>query len=242
MWRIETLELMPATLDFTSSGQGYRQVTKVISDGVELINAVELVDWAADETQFLVCEACGIEGCEPGNWVSLRRSGSLVLILPSLDYVWAERDEDKTVYAPPWYLRKRGVAYFDQSTYENLRSQHSDFPAFEQIRHLNMREATLVFHWDAPAQVLGSPPVVELRHDLIAGSSEGDSDEHLKRLTDLMNQQYKDESAAILRPLSPDDHPLSIYLNAAEFIEWKPLTFDAARYQLMIDSKFVMEK
>lgn len=237
MWRIANPELRSATLDFTSSEQGYREVTQLFSDGVELINAVELVDWDAGETQFLICAACGIVGCERGGWVSVRRSGSLVLILPSSDYVWAERDEDKEEYAPPSYLFAQGIPYFDRSTYEGLVSQHSAFPSFDRLQHLNMREATLLFHWDAPAQVLGPPPVVQVKHDLIIGSSEGDASAYIERLQNLIAEQYNDNSEALLRPLTSDDRVIPLFLNTTEFIDWKALTFDGAAYRLLVDSK-----
>ena len=240
MWRIENPELRPATLDFTSSEQGYCEVTQLFSNGIELINAVELVEWDSEDTQFLICEACGITNCEPGGWVSFRRSGSLIVILPAAEYVWAEREEDKKEYSPPRYLKKQGIAWFDRSTYESLASQRSDFPRFEQVRQLNMREAALLFQWDAPAQVLGPAPIVTVRHDLIIGSSEGDPAAHIKRLENLITDQYKGTSNAILRPLTSHDHPISIYLNTTEFIDWKLLMFDGEEYRLVIDSKFVI--
>lgn len=241
MWRIENPELRRATLDFTSSEQGYREVTQLFSNGIELINAVELVDWDSEDTQFLICEACGITNCEPGGWVSVRRSGLLVLILPSVDHVWPERDEDKKEYAPPAYLRRRGVAYFDRTTYEGLRSQHSAFPPFDRFQHLTMREATLLFHWDAPAQVLGAPPIVQLRHDLITGSSEGDAVGYVEHLENLITDQYKDNSEALLRPLTSGENPISIFLTTTEFIDWKPLMFDGLSYRLVVDSKYVID-
>ncbi len=240
MWLVSNPELRRATLDFTSSEQGYCEVTQLFSDGVQLINAVELVRWGEDEAQFLICSQCGIDGCEPGNWVSLRRSGSLILILPSVAYVWAEEEKDKREYLPPRYLRKHGVFYFDRPTYETLVSQHSSFPPFARVRQLNMREAALLFHWEAPAQVLGPPPVVQLRRQLIIGTSEGDCDEHLNRVQHLLNEQYNDNSDAVLRPLSSEDQPISIYVDASEFIDWKPMIYDGAEYRLVVDSRFVI--
>ena len=240
MWHVENPELRCATFDFTSSEQGYREVTQLFSDGVQLINAIELIDWDSGDAQFLICSSCGTTGCEPGGWVSLRRSGSLVVILPSADHIWAERDEDKREYAPPAYLLRNGIAYFDRSTYESLTSQHSDLPSFEQFRQLNKSEAVLIFHWEAPARVLGAPPVIELRRDLIIGSAEGDCDEHLNRVQHLLNEQYNDDSDSLLRPLSSVDQPISIYIDATEFIDWKPLVFDGAEYRLVVDSRFVI--
>ena len=58
MWQIKDPELKPATLDFTSSEQGKVQVSQLFSEGIQLINAIELVEWDTD-SQFLICEECG---------------------------------------------------------------------------------------------------------------------------------------------------------------------------------------
>lgn len=240
MWRIEQPEFRPGTLDFTSSGQGWRKVQRLFADGIELINAVELVDWGEGDTQFAICNACGMVGCKQGGWVRVRRSGSLVLILPALDYVWAERAEDKTEYHPPQFLKQRGIACFDRSTYETLSAQHASIPPFERVPHLNMREATLIFHWQAPAEVLGPPPEVRVRHELIVGASEGSAAEWLSRIEELIRSQYQDESPALLRPLLKTEVSLSIYLDASEFIDWKALAIEGDNRRLIVDSTFVI--
>jgi hypothetical protein len=147
MWHIENPELRPATLDFTSSEQGLYEVTQLFAGDVQLINAIELVEWDEEEAQFLICEDCGFSHCKPGDWVRVRRSDSLVLILPSLNYVRPEREEDTIEYSPPGYLRMRGIAYLDRSTYENLTSQHPSLPPFAQIPLLNESEAGLLSDW-----------------------------------------------------------------------------------------------
>lgn len=214
-------------------------MSRLFSDGVELINALELVDWGSEDTQLLVCEACGYTHCKSGDWASVRRSSSLILLLPAAQYVWGESRE-KEEYRPPYYLKKRGAAYLDLSAYENLRSGHPSFPPAERIRHLNMREAALLFQWDAPARVLGEPPEVSARRDVILGSSEGDGVECLKRLEALIQSQYQDESPAVLRPVSEGERVVTFYLDAAEFIEWKALAFDDSAWRLMVDSRYVV--
>ncbi|HEX2268417.1 MAG TPA: hypothetical protein VHH35_02735 [Pyrinomonadaceae bacterium] len=240
MWHIEKLELRPGTLDFTSSGQGWRKVTQLFADGIQLINAIELVDWGADDTQFLICEACGMEGCKRGDWVRIRRTDSLVFILPSFDYIWAERADDKTEYSPPRYLKTHGVGYFDRSNYEDLRSKHDQFPSFTTLQPLNMREATLAFHLTAPVEVLGPAPEVRVRHELIVGVSEGSAADRVKQLEEVIRRQYQDEARANLRPLLESEVPLSIYLDASEFIDWKALVFAGNSHQLVVDSRFVI--
>ena len=239
MWQIRNPEIKPATLDFSSSEQGKLQVSQLFSVGIELINALELVDWDSEDTQLLVCEACGYTHCKSGDWVSIRKSNSLILFLPASGYVWGERSE-KEEYSPPYYLKKQGAVYLDLSTYESLRSEHSSFPPVDQIRQLNMREATLLFQWDAPARVLGEPPEVNVRRDVIHASSEGDYVEYLKQLEALIQRQYKDESGAILRPVSDGEQVISFFLDAEEFIEWKALVFDGSAYRLLVDSSNVI--
>ena len=239
MWQIRDPEIKPATLDFSSSGQGTFPVSRLFSDGIELINALELVDWDSEDTQLLVCAACGYTHCKPGDWVSIRQSNSLILFLPASGYVWGERRE-KGEFSPPYYLKKRGAAYLDLSSYESLRSKHSSFPPAGRIRRLNMREATLLFQWDAPARVLGEPPEVTVRRDIILASSEGDYVQHLKQLEALMHRQYIDESQAVLRPVSGGEQVISFYLDAEEFIEWKALVSDGSAYRLLADSRYVI--
>src|SRR6185503_8519131 len=151
MWHIENPELRPAKLDFKSSGQSWCDVTQLFADGVQIINAVELVSWDEDDTQFLICEQCGYFHCKRGDWVRVRRSDSQLFILPSFDHVFPDDEWESAEYAPPKYLRQRGVACIDRSTYENLRSQNSSFPPFEQFPELDAREAEVMSNWDATA-------------------------------------------------------------------------------------------
>ena len=239
MWQIKNPEIRPSKLDFGSSGQDKLDVFQLFADGIQVINAIELVDWGED-SQFLICEACGYTGCQSGDWVSVRRSGSLVLFLPSSEYVWRE-EKDYMEYRPPAYFKKLGIPYLDFATYENLRSRNSSFPAIDQILPLKMKEATVLFQWTAPDQILGEPPEVNIRSELFVGSSEGDHAEHLKILEDLIAKQYASESSAVLRPRSDSERVISFYLDAASFAEWQAMVFDGSEYRLLVESKYVVD-
>ena len=240
MWRIENLQVKRATLDFTSSGQGKRQVQQLFSDDIKLINALELVDWAPEDTQLLVCEECGFTHCKRGDWVSVRRADSLVFLLLASDYVWGD-EEAKREYSPPAYLKEQGIAYMDSSTYERLRSMHSLFSAIDQIQPLTLKEATLLFQWNAPDRILGEPPEVKIRSEIIVGSSEGDYAQHLNALEDLIRTQYASESIARLRSISNDERVISLSVDAAQFSEWDALVFDGSDYRLLVDSRYVVD-
>jgi hypothetical protein len=137
-------------------------------------------------------------------------------------------------------LRQRGIPYLDRSTYEVLHSQNPEFPAFEQIRQLSIREATLLFHWIAPAQVLGAPPEIRVNKEIIVGASEGDPADHIKNLESLLHNRYTDNSNALLRPLTETDRVVSLSFGAAKFIDWKALVVDGPEYRLIVDSRFVI--
>jgi hypothetical protein len=236
MWEIKNPEIRPATLDFTSSEQGKREVVQLFSDDINLINALELVDWDTEDSQLLVCEECGFTHCKVGDWVSIRRSDSLVLILPSSNYVWGV-ENDRREYSPPYYLRAQGIPYLHSSTYEHLRSLHSSFPAIDQIQPLKLKEAALLFQWNAPERILGEPPKVIVRDDMIAGSSE-----HWKTLQKMLETQYNSDSLATLRPISSNERVVSLYLDTTKFTEWHALVFDGSEYRLLVDSKYVVDE
>jgi hypothetical protein len=239
MWQINSVEAKPAILDFGSSGQNKIHVVQLFSDGVKLVNELELVDWDAEETQVLICEACGYTHCKSGDWVSFRKSDSIVLLLPTADYVWGDR-EDKVEYGPPYYLKQQGIPYLSFSTYETLRSVHSSLPSLDRFHRLNLKEAALLFHWNAPLHVLGEPPAVNARRNIVVGSSELDHLEQFERLIHLLQLQYEDNSFAQLRPLLSTERVVSFYLDGADFIEWEAMVFDGSEYRLLIDSKYVI--
>jgi len=199
-----------------------------------------LIDWNSEDTQVLICKACGHTHCKSGDWVSLRRSGSLVLILPANNYVWGNR-EDKNEYRPPSYLKRQGIAYLDLPTYEDLRSRNSSVPAVDTIHPLTLKDAALLFHWNAPANVLGDPPAIRIDHDMVVGSSEGDHREQLERSEKLLRTHYEDKSVAQLRPIASNERVISLYLDSAEFIEWQAFVSDGSEYRLLVDSKYVID-
>lgn len=239
MWQIKNPEITSSSLDFGLSGQGRRPVFQLFAEGIKLINALELVDWDVDDSQFLICEGCGMPGCKSGDWVSVRRSDSLVLFLPASEHVWREK-KDYLEYGPPAYLKQRGIPYLDAATYESLRSQHSSFPALGKLQPLKAKEAAVLFQLTAPDGILGEPPEVNIQADLIVGSSEGDQTEPLKILEDLLKKHYENESSVVLRSRSDNEQVISFYLDATGFTEWRAMVFDGSEYRLLVESRYVV--
>jgi hypothetical protein len=240
MWQILNPEIRKATLDFSSSEQGKINVSQLYSGDIQLINAIELVNWDLAEDQFLVCEACGYVHCKSGDWVSLRRADPFILILPAFDS-FTENEEGNIEYSPPWYIRKKGIAYLDQPTYESLRQKHSAFPDGTNFPQLNMREAILTFQWEAPLQIFGRPPKrFSDRDKLIIAASEGEPAEHIRLIEEFAQINAQNESSVKLRLATEQHTVISFYLDTAGFPEWKALAYDRGEMRLMLDSKYLI--
>jgi hypothetical protein len=99
----------------------------------------------------------------------------------------------------------------------------------------------MLYHWNAPAHVLGKPPHINVRSDIVVACSEGDQVDYLKQLVDLVHRQYQDESKATLRSLLNGERIITLFLDAEVFIEWDALIYDGSAYRLLIDSRYVVE-
>lgn len=243
MWRIENPKLQPTTLDFSSSGQAHFQATKLIADGVELMNAIELVDWDDDKVQVSICDHCGTVGCSSGGWIVLRSSGDLVLLMPAFE---AMRDDDwsRTEFSPPYFVADKGTAYLDNQTYKSLREQFSSFPSLEKIRPLQMREAMWLMQSSAPLRILGEPATLDIdrsKFDFVIAAMDGDPKEHLRRAETLLRENFENRSVARLRSLLPDEESVWLFLDAAEFIDWQAMVARNEKYQFVIDNEFVID-
>jgi hypothetical protein len=240
MWQIKNPAIKTATLDFSSSGQNSFPCSQLFAEDAMLVNAIELVDWQEEKTQFLICESCGIVHCNSGGWVSLRVAGDLILLLPAFAS-WLEDGKTDDEYQPPYYLFQRGVAYFTRTDYEALRLLNSAFPAVEELRRMSMQEAVLAFQMDAPSRIFGNPPdKLVARRDAVLGASEGNEDEHLKFIEEFAQRQKDSQSAVKLRLPKATETVISLFLDTHEFIEWKVLASSDSEFLLMLNSEFVI--
>ena len=193
-----------------------------------------------DEDQFLVCEACGFVHCKSGDWVSLRLAGPLILIMPAFES-YAENEDANTEYSPPWYIRKKGIPYFDLPTYESLRLRHPVFPSGGSIRKMNMREAILTYQGESPLQVFGRPPRrFAYRDDIIIAASEGEHTEHIQRIEEFARNNLRNEGTINLRLVSEEEKLISLYLDTAGFPEWRAVAYDGDEMRLVLDSRYVI--
>jgi len=243
MWRIENPKLQLTTLDFSSSGQARFQATKLVSDGVEIMNALELMDWGNDKVQVSICGHCGTIGCSSGGWIVFRSAGDLILLMPAFE---AMRDDDwnRTEFSPPYFVQDKGTAYFDSQTYESLREQFSSFPPLHKIHPLQMCEAMWLMQSSAPLRILGEPATLDIdrrKFDFVIAAMDGDPKEHLRRAETLLRENFENRSVARLRPLLPEEESVWLFLDAAEFIDWQVMVARNKNYQFVIDNEFVVD-
>jgi hypothetical protein len=180
--------LKARSLDFGSSGQGKVEVTSLIGNGVQLLNALELVEFSDKGFQTLICEQCGIARCASGAWVTLRRLGDRLLLVPPVELL-REDSFSKSEFRPPRYLLESGIPAMRQDQYAELILIAKDFPPFNHIGCLTSVEALAMHQMTAPGRLLG--PVEErarLRTECFVAVSDGDLDSELCSLQSVLDR------------------------------------------------------
>ena len=156
MWQLTHPTVKSVALNLVDTGQGKTTVAQLWQDDIRLINAVDRVNWqdAGANFQFELCETCGLVGCKPHGWVSVRRVGDFIGILPAFETVDQAAKGLQDEYLPPTYLYN-GAIWLDQAKYEQL---HSLIPIslYDQLPQLTAWEAAKLLQWEATHTVLGS--------------------------------------------------------------------------------------
>lgn len=241
MWKITNIERRRATLDFTSSGQGVRQVGQLYFDGICFANAIELTSWDADVFQTIICEGCGIEHCESKGWLELRRAGEYVVWIP----LFAKMLSDEfglREYAPPDHLKLKGIPVFDRKQYSGLLKLVPKLPEIDRIQPLSASEVVRMLQWEAPANVLGKfPEPVSLNESMIvAVSDDNEVSLQLRRLRRLINLLSTSSSVVLLQLVAPDANVITFYLDITTFPEWHPMVFLRESPQLFFEPWLVV--
>jgi hypothetical protein len=237
MWHLDNPILNPIAFDFTSSDQGHYKAHQILIGDVELVNIQELVETEKEPYQLLICEQCGITNCQPGGWVQLRKSDSIVMLTPAY-HVIEEEHELNEEYYPPTYLREKGVAYIESVHYDRWRETTKIFPSIDNIPVISTWESVKVFQGEAPLRMLGifdSQPV--LRKDMIIASSSGNYLEQIEFINDLLAQDLSQQDITIA-PIRPDEKIVTLYIDVPACTEWKALVAQNDVYSLYLEPGF----
>lgn len=249
MWKIKNPEIRKTILDFTSSGQECLEVSQLIYEHSVIMNAIELMEFDEDAVQLIICSHCGTVQCKSGDWVCFRKSNNIVLLIPCFEKIesddWSASEfSPSEFYDPNTHNRRKVTPYFDLETYNNLRSSFPNFPRIEEIKQLKISEAMRLTQFNMPFQMFGKPPEVSFRPDkwsLAVGASLGEPKEHLRKIENIIKNNYKKDLPVIIREPLPNEEVIYLFLDASEFIDWKVLVKNHDSYFLMMEENFVIE-
>jgi hypothetical protein len=239
MWCIDTLEVVPVRLDFSSSGQGRRTARALHANGACLINALELVEFDAAATQVHVCSSCGYSQCESGNWVALRRAGPFVVWIPAFAQLGAgewERQE----YSPPYFIATRGAPFFTLSAWQQLRGLHDGVPDASELPPLNGQEVVRVIQWSAPRRVLDAYPAPpRLQREAIVGVTDGDIDGEVHAVDRALTRYFESATAITIMSDASVSSRIEFWLDLPGVPMWNAFARSEAGIVLLLDEKYV---
>lgn len=240
MWQLTEPTVKSAVLNLVDIGEGEKTtVTQLWQHGTRLINAIERVNWqdAGANYQFELCETCGIVGCQPQGWVSVRAIGNGVGIVPAFETVAQAAKDLQNEYLPPAYLHRGGL-WLEKSKYESLLALISA-PDYAQLPKLAAWESAKLIQWESSHQLLGNiHSVPALPPDLVIASSEGSFLEQVPIFSELIQQLLTAFGSAVIRPVGPQDSVISFYVDVAGIPEWKALVYDGLAYGIYLEPGF----
>jgi hypothetical protein len=238
---LTTIETRAATLDFTSSEQGRPRVIQLFVDDVLFGNAIGLTSWDAGAFQPLVCEACGIEGCEPGNWLVARRAGEFAVLLPDFQAMLDDAN-DANEHAPPAYIRSKGALVLGPEEYHRFRSLVSGAREFQRLPGLRGNEARRLLQFEAVHNMLGKfPGDVAVRHDHAVACSDGEITERMQQVAALLDALGEHQPVR-LRPVGDEAVPIVFYLDDPKATEWAPISIENDRAVLLAAPGLAVER
>lgn len=223
MWTPTAIEILPATIDLRSSGQGNVEVRQWQADGVVVCNALDEMDWNMDAPQFELCEHCLTPRCSGGGRVCLRRLSGRVVLMPDFNAM-KQGDWERSEYKPPRWMLQKGAMLLDVKTWEAFQRQCHDAPPAESLTDISTTELLCLYHFNAPREFL--PDYLNLassQWDKILMTNGSDPSRDLEELRRLISAP---EAFAGHEFFEPDNgrNTVSIFLDAHPVIEWPALS------------------
>lgn len=157
MWIPKEFKIKSMKMDFSSSGQAVVDITALYADGEKIMNAIELMEFDCDPIQFQVCDHCGYAGCSSGDWLSIRKIGESIIILPAFT-VMDDGEWEASEYDPPYFTRTKGSMFLGTEKYEELRSFVGGLPALSKVKKISSYEVSRLLQWEAPFRMFGDYP------------------------------------------------------------------------------------
>lgn len=219
---VNSIETKSKKFDFSWSEQGEFVCNALWVNGLELLNAIELLDFEGGSFQTHLCSCCGVEGCESGSWAALRSFGDYILLVPAIERM-SEGSWERTEYSPPYFLRKYGVPAFTKQQYEGLVLTYAKLPQVNLIRDLSNAELLTVLQMEAPGRILGEiAEPVKLNPEPIIAVEEGQLDLEISKFEKLVENLNLREAA--IWPTRIDSE-VKFILDLPGFPDWMPMAY-----------------
>jgi len=235
MWTSTNFRTIKKQFDFTSSEQGRPEMTSLLVDGEDFINMVEVLNGEVQDDQIfqaIICEGCGIYRCESGNWIAIRQYDNFIFFIPAFEKLMEE--QDKSEYAPPYSLRKKGAFWLSLNEFIKFKKLVPEFDRLETFKTLTKNELIALYKWDTPLKMFGDfPDFVPLKKNQILAVSEFDN----TTVIDILNKKVEDLEAATefaIGPIMDNNKIISIFLEDKSITEWKALYKENGHYSLLL--------
>jgi hypothetical protein len=237
MWTASNFSTYQRQFDFSSSEQGKPTYTTLKADDEVLINMIELFDSDDNSTfQFHICEHCGFTQCQPGNWLSIRRSGNYILFIPAFDEILQEPELNE--YAPPSFFNTKGTFVLTTNQFEELKEKVPAFKKLDVLKQLTGFEASSLYKWDTPHRMFGQfPNFKSLRTDHILHTTEFDEQKVFSIILDKLKNLEAANKAELIA-IENTETAISIFLDSSPTTEWKALCTTANNIELLIGDKY----
>jgi hypothetical protein len=239
MWTSTNFTAYKKQFDFTSSEQGKPTYTAIKIDDKDFINMVEGLEGEVDEDQIfqtILCSACGIYHCEPGNWVALRQSNDFVFFIPAFEELHGEQNQ--TEYAPPHWLRQKGSFWLTKVDFEKFKKLVPEIDKLQSIKAMTKFELLSLYKQDTPHKMFGDfPDFKPLRKDHILAVSELEIDT-LADVIEIKLNELENATEFDLETNIDVDKVVSVYLNDHSTTEWKALYKTESDYELLLGGEF----
>jgi hypothetical protein len=221
---VTSFELRQRKLDFRSSGRGLVDATALIANDVQLVNAIERLDFSDEVVQLIVCEQCGFPHCASGSCVNFRKLDDEIVLIPPLSAM-REGEFELREYAPPAYMLTQGLPIFSAAVYDELRRKTGTFPDRSSIRPCTSLDALDILQFTAPGSVLGKlGSAAVLQSDWIVAVTDGDLSQELESFSELIGAVQKgEENLHSMRP----ERLVEFHLDILNFPSWRPFGYGA---------------
>lgn len=240
MWKLKNFSIKPIASSPGLADLSSSLANQLYSNEIQLINAIEWIDWGDDPLQFIICN-CGIMGCRDQNWVSIRQAGQIAVIMPAFEKIHDVPDYMQNDYRAPAYLNDRGILYLEPEDYQKLH-ELAGFPSFDSLKPLSGWEITKILQFEAPYQVLGDYlKVPQLLPEIIMASSEGSFIEQTPKLMQLIRDLEQSRQPIRLHKVDTQTRVIAFYLDISGLPEWEILSFEDSTYSLYLQPGYIVE-